>query len=83
MSHLFELYFKEVEGGAFFQKRIIEGILKTCIHYGPIACKAPDNYEARSNLMWASSWAINGFFEIRVCRGMELSSDGASAERLL
>lgn len=63
MSHLFELYFKEVEGGAFFQKRIIEGILKTCIHYGPIACKAPDNYEARSNLMWASSWAINGFLK--------------------
>ena len=63
MSHLFELYFKEVEDGAFFQKRLIEGILKTCIKYGPIACEEPDNYEARSNLMWASSWAINGFLK--------------------
>ena len=23
--------------------------------------KEPDNYEARANLMWTSSWAINGF----------------------
>lgn len=23
--------------------------------------KHPDNYEARANLMWTSSWAINGF----------------------
>lgn len=63
MSHLFELYFKEVEDGAFFQKRLIEGMLKTCIKYGPIACEEPDNYEARANLMWASSWAINGFLK--------------------
>lgn len=63
MSHLFELYFKDVEGGAFFQKRLIEGILKTCIKYGPIAFREPENYEARSNLMWASSWAINGFLK--------------------
>ena len=26
-----------------------------------VAMRAPDNYEARANLMWASSWAINGF----------------------
>ena len=27
--------------------------------YGPIALDDPENYEARANLMWASSWAIN------------------------
>lgn len=42
------------------QNRLAEGILKTCIHYGPIAMEYPDNYEARANIMWASSWAING-----------------------
>lgn len=63
MSHLFELYFKDVPYGAFMQKRIIEGLLKTCIKYGPIACENPEDYEARSNLMWASSWAINGFLK--------------------
>ena len=39
----------------------MEALLKTCIKYGPIAVKEPDNYDARANLMWTSSWAINGF----------------------
>ncbi|MGM9936758.1 MAG: iron-containing alcohol dehydrogenase [Candidatus Ornithomonoglobus sp.] len=59
MSHTFENYFTS-EKGAYLQARFCEGILKTCIHYAPIAIKAPDNYEARANLMWASSMAING-----------------------
>lgn len=59
ISHTFENYFTNVEGG-YLQARMAEAILKTCFHYGPIACQNPDNYEARANLMWASSWAING-----------------------
>lgn len=35
--------------------------MKTIIKYAPIALQEPDNYEARANLMWTSSWAINGF----------------------
>jgi len=42
-------------------KRMCEGLLHTCFHYGPIAIATPTDYEARANLMWASSWAINGF----------------------
>ncbi|MDD5949857.1 MAG: iron-containing alcohol dehydrogenase [Lachnospiraceae bacterium] len=60
MSHIFELYFNGVPG-AFMQERIMEALLKTCIHYGPIACENPEDYDARANLMWTSSWAINGF----------------------
>lgn len=60
MSHTMENYFKK-EKGAYLQDCTSEGILKTCIKYGPIAIKEPDNYEARANIMWASSWAINGF----------------------
>lgn len=59
MSHVIENYFKKTEG-AFLQDKISEGILKTCIKYCPIALKEPKNYEARSNLMWASSLALNG-----------------------
>ena len=59
MSHTFENYFT-TEKGAYLQARFCEGILKTCIHYAPIAIQTPDNYEARANLMWASSMAING-----------------------
>lgn len=59
MSHTFESYFS-LNDGAFLQDRFAEAILKTCIHYGPIALKEPENYEARANLMWAGTWAING-----------------------
>lgn len=59
MSHIFEVYFNNTSG-TFMQDRLCEGLLKTCIKYGPIAIKEPRNYDARANLMWASSWAING-----------------------
>ena len=59
MSHTLENYFNN-EKGAFLQARLAEGILKTLIKYGPIAIEQPDNYEARANLMWCSSLAING-----------------------
>lgn len=35
--------------------------MRTIIKYTPIAMEHPDDYEARANLMWTSSWAINGF----------------------
>lgn len=59
MSHTFENYFTS-EKGAYLQARFCEGILKTCIRYAPEAMEKPDSYEARANLMWASSMAING-----------------------
>lgn len=59
MSHIIETYFHD-EKGAFLQDRFAESLLKTCIEYGPIAIEEPDNYDARANLMWASSHAING-----------------------
>lgn len=59
MSHTFENYFNR-NTGAYLQARMAEAILKTCIKYGPIAYNNPEDYEARANLMWASSWAING-----------------------
>lgn len=59
MSHTFEEYFSNTKG-AYLQDRLAEAILKTCIHYGKIAIDDPENYEARANLMWSSSLAING-----------------------
>ena len=37
--------------------------MKTVIKYAPVAIREPENYEARANLMWTSSWAINGFID--------------------
>jgi len=59
MSHIFEQYFTN-DKGTFVQDAMAEGILKTCIHYGPILQQEPENYEARANIMWASSLALNG-----------------------
>lgn len=59
MSHTFENYFNQ-DKGAFLQGRFCEGILQTCIRYAPVTLKEPENYEARANLMWCSSMAING-----------------------
>jgi len=59
MSHVFEQYFS-VNQGAYLQDRLAEAILKTCIHFAPIALREPENYTARANLMWAGSIALNG-----------------------
>lgn len=59
MSHIFEAYFTR-DTGVFLPDRMAEAMLKTCIKYGPIAIENPNDYDARANLMWTSSLAING-----------------------
>ena len=58
ISHVMEQYFQSNDG-AYLTDRLSESVLKTCFHYGPIAMKEPENYEARSNLMWASTVGLN------------------------
>lgn len=60
LSHVMEQYFN-MDQDLYMLDCFMEGSMKTVIKYAPIAMKEPDNYEARANLMWASSWAINGF----------------------
>jgi alcohol dehydrogenase YqhD (iron-dependent ADH family) len=60
MSHIIEVYFHPQEDLEMLDN-VMDGLLKTVIKYAPIAMKEPENYEARANLMWTSSWAINGF----------------------
>ena len=59
ISHAFENYFSPVRD-AFMGYRLGEAVLRTCFRYGPVAMEEPDNYEARANLMWASTNAISG-----------------------
>ena len=63
LSHLMETYFSR-EKGMYLTDMSLVGFMKTVIKYAPIALEKPDDYEARANLMWASSWAINGFTRI-------------------
>lgn len=62
MSHIMECYFSNAQG--YMQDRMAEGLLKTCIEFGVKAVADPDDYEARANLMWTSSWAINNFIKL-------------------
>lgn len=60
MSHIIEVYFN-MNQDLFMLDCFMEGMMKTIVKYAPIAMREPENYEARANLMWTSSWAINGF----------------------
>lgn len=62
LSHIFEVYFN-MNKDLYMLDTVMEGLMRTVIKYAPIALREPENYEARANLMWASSWAINGFID--------------------
>lgn len=58
LSHLIENYFDK--GLMFISKSICESLMRAVIKYLPIALAKPDDYEARSQLLWASSLALSG-----------------------
>ena len=62
LSHIFEVYFN-MDQDLYMLDCFMEGMMKTIIRFAPVAMAEPRNYEARANLMWTSSWAINGFID--------------------
>jgi hypothetical protein len=60
LSHIIEVYFN-MDQDLYMLDAVMEGLMKTIIRFAPVAMEQPNNYEARANLMWTSSWAINGF----------------------
>ncbi len=76
MSHIFDLFYFTNSKKMDMIDRVMEDVIKTVVKYAPVAMKEPDNYDARANLMWASSWALNGFlqtggFQAASCHAME------------
>ncbi|EKO4004230.1 iron-containing alcohol dehydrogenase [Vibrio fluvialis] len=57
MSHLMEQYFSDQ--GANTTDYVIESLLKSSIDNLRVALSTPDDYEARSNLMWNATLALN------------------------
>lgn len=45
---------------ARIQDRMAEGILQTLIEIGPTTIAEPENYDARANLVWSATMALNG-----------------------
>lgn len=60
LSHIMEVYFNTNQE-LYMLDRSMEAMMKTVIKYAPVALSRPEDYEARANLMWTSSWAINGY----------------------
>ncbi|WP_274364238.1 iron-containing alcohol dehydrogenase [Paenibacillus thermotolerans] len=59
MSHVFEQYFSQTPDTPL-QERFCESILQTVIENGEQALEHPDHYDARANLMWCGTMALNG-----------------------
>ena len=56
MSHLMEMYFSGEDDNT--SDYMIEGVLRSVINSARVAINDPENYEARSNIMWSSSLAL-------------------------
>ena len=56
-NHICEQYFSGEDDNT--SDYISEGLMRSVIHSSRIANKDMQNYEARSNLMWTATWALN------------------------
>ena len=61
MSHIMEQYFSDFDDNT--TDYICEGLMKSLINSSRIAVHNPTDYEARSNIMWTSTWALNTLIE--------------------
>lgn len=57
MSHILEQYFSGTDDNT--SDYMMEGLLRSLIHSANIAVENPNDYEARSNIMWTATWALN------------------------
>ena len=57
MSHLLEQYCSNEDDNT--SDYLNEGLMRSLIHSSRIAVKNPQDYEARSNIMWTATWALN------------------------
>ncbi|MDE6785769.1 MAG: iron-containing alcohol dehydrogenase, partial [Muribaculaceae bacterium] len=57
MSHIMEQYFSGDDDST--SDYIAEGLMRSLIHSSRVAIKNPEDYEARSNIMWTATWGIS------------------------
>ena len=56
-NHICEQYFSGEDDST--SDYVMEGLMRSVVHSSRIAVKTPEDYEARSNLMWTATWALN------------------------
>lgn len=71
MTHIFERYFSNTKD-CYITDAMSEAILKTLMEMGKRVIENPNDYEARANIMWASTIAHNNIL------GMDKEQDWAS-----
>ena len=57
MSHIMEQYFSNEDDNT--SDYLAEGLMRSLIHSSRLAIVNPEDYEARSNIMWTATWALN------------------------
>lgn len=57
MSHILEQYLSGEDDNT--SDYISEGLMHSLIHSSRVAVKNPEDYEARSNIVWTATWALN------------------------
>jgi NADP-dependent alcohol dehydrogenase len=58
-SHVIEQYLT-FPANAAVQDRFAESVMRVLIDEGPKSVKNPGDYDARANVVWAATWALNG-----------------------
>ncbi len=68
-NHVLDNYY--LAGDATFDLilEMQEAVMRTVVKWAPVAMKEPENYEARANLMWASSMALNTILDAGTVHG--------------
>lgn len=56
-NHICEQYFSDEDDNT--SDYISEGLMRCVVHSSRVAIKNPSDYEARSNIMWTATWALN------------------------
>ena len=56
-NHICEQYFSGEDDNT--SDYLAEALMKSVIHSSLIAVEDPNDYEARSNIMWSATWALN------------------------
>ncbi|WP_031492421.1 iron-containing alcohol dehydrogenase [Succinivibrio dextrinosolvens] len=76
LSHILDTTYMVNGSKLQMLKGVMESVSRTIIKYTPIAMNDPTNYEARANLMLASTWGLNGFLkngikQLAACHAIE------------
>ena len=68
-NHVLDNYYLAGEATFDMILEFQEAVMRAVVKWAPVAMKEPENYEARANLMWASSMALNTVLDAGTVHG--------------